>query len=279
MTKKLFKNAHLIIDAKWLAHVALFSYKDLSTKGKPIGVVFGVWKMLLERIKKLRPSRLYVAWDDRRERLYRTIRYPEYKIKRIKASQDIKTKERFYEQINELMEIFNTVALTQQLEQGLEADDLIALYCRRNPSNTNLIHSKDSDLFQLLNKNVRLYDGKSFTTYKKFTKIANCAPEQWALVKALAGCPTDNIKGIRGVGEKTAVKIIRGEYKKTLNDYRSVVEQNLPLVKLPYPGVSYKNLEITEASAVEAIDWEKLLDIFIDLDFRSLIDQVNYFLR
>ena len=134
-------------------------------------------------------------------------------------------------------------------------------------------------MFQLLNKNVRLYDGKTFTTYKKFTKTSNCTPEQWALVKALAGCPTDNIKGIRGVGEKTAVKIIRGEHKKTLNDYRSVVEQNLPLVKLPYPGISYRSLEITEASAVEAIDWEKLLDIFIDLDFRSLVDQVNYFIR
>ncbi|GAF86980.1 unnamed protein product, partial [marine sediment metagenome] len=101
-----------------------------------------------------------------------------------------------------------------------------------------------------------------------------CSPDEWVLVKALAGCDGDNVPGVKGIGPKTAVKIIRGQHKTTLSDYQDIIDKNLELVKLPFPLLSYRQFQLSSPAPLADVDWEALLEIFWELDFRSLLDRV-----
>ncbi len=96
------------------------------------------------------------------------------------------------------------------------------------------------------------------------------------MTKAIAGCSTDNVRGIKGVGEKTAIKFLKGELgKKTKtfinikNEWDTVVKRNVPLVTLPMKGavsftLSNDNLHIS-----------KFLTVFKRFDFRSFLKKEN----
>lgn len=126
-------------------------------------------------------------------------------------------------------------------EHGLEADDLIAKLVL-NPLPDFVIASQDEDLYQCLAPNVRMYKPRSNKeyTYKQFKKEWGLDPKDWAEVKAIAGCKSDNIKGIDGVGEKTAAKYLRGEKIKDallerINSNTEFIDRNFEITALPHP--------------------------------------------
>jgi 5'-3' exonuclease len=265
--------AHLVIDGKYLCYCALYSHSGLSLLGRPIGVVFGAFQQLLAHLKTLRPASVWVAWDAPTESLYRTGLHPDYKATRgDPASTVLKSREDFHGQVRELEDLFRRVGVAQDEIAGLEADDLIALYCRRNRDPVTVFAS-DNDLFQLLDSHVTLIGRKQKWNADRLRAKYGCEPGEWVTVKALAGCDGDNVPGVKGVGPKTAVKILRGQHKTTLSDYKSVIDRNLQLVKLPFPLVSYRQLELSPPTPLEKVDWEAMLDIFWELDFRSLMDR------
>ncbi len=124
---------------------------------------------------------------------------------------------------------------------GYEADDLIAVLVQR-PGN-HVIVSSDSDLYQLLNDRVTIYDpGKksSMTEYWFTEEQYDIEPSQWPMVKAIAGDTSDNVIGVPGVGIKTAIKHLRGQATAKVNArieaHAEVITRNLKLVTLPWEG-------------------------------------------
>lgn len=131
--------------------------------------------------------------------------------------------------------------------EGYEADDCIASFVRYSmpPTDTALIISTDHDMYQLLRPNVLLYNPAK---QKPYTHI--CYHQEWKIpvrlwpkVKALAGCSSDDVLGIPGIGEKTAAAYYAGTlpehhqvHAKIVAEEQDYLTQNLPLVQLPYPG-------------------------------------------
>lgn len=162
---------------------------------------------------------------------------------------------------------------------GYEADDLIASICKHalpemDDGATIIISSTDQDLYQLLQsakynekgQTVKIHlPGNTIITSLSFKEKYGISPKSWHKVKAIAGCSSDNVAGIKGVGEKTAIKYIRFELKKKAKAYQSivnnpdVVEHNLQLVTLPLPGTPKLTLVPNETTNKK---WNEVMDIY-----------------
>lgn len=129
---------------------------------------------------------------------------------------------------------------------GFEADDVIAS-CRDNlpPGDRMVIVSDDRDFYQLLSSRCAVYHPRAgrFYTANDFRREFGIKPVMWAEVKSLAGCATDDVPGMRGVGEKTAVKFFREEFRGTPKHDAIVAYNRTPgyalanrLVRLPFAG-------------------------------------------
>jgi DNA polymerase-1 len=131
------------------------------------------------------------------------------------------------------------------IQKGYEADDIIASLTELVPGNTKgVIVSSDHDLYQLLRRNVVMYmpkDRKEYTV-EDFKEEWGVDPAMWSTVKSLAGCDSDNIPGIDGVGEKTACDWVNNKIPKHHKNYQKIldncgiVKKNMPLVNLPFEG-------------------------------------------
>jgi 5'-3' exonuclease len=138
-------------------------------------------------------------------------------------------------------EILPDFGYTPIWQDGLESDDMIAGVCRSLGGRDKIIVSVDHDLFQLLDSRTKMFSPSQNRYYTDtwFQKEYGIVPKQWSLVKAIAGCSSDNVPGVVGVGEKTAIAYIRNELKqgKKFNDIESnvdLIKFNKQLVKLPH---------------------------------------------
>jgi 5'-3' exonuclease len=205
-------------------------------------VLAGICRFTLE----YQTTRVVWCFDSRRS--FRKEVLPCYKEKR---KQDAKKKD------IELQErVIHCKQLTRQLREeilpdfgyvsiwqvGLESDDMIAAVCRSLQDSQKTIISVDYDLFQLLDSKTKMFSPSRgrFYTESWFRKEYGILPKQWSLVKAIAGCSSDNVPGVTGVGEKTAISYICNKLKpssKKFNDIESnfeLIQFNKQLVKLPH---------------------------------------------
>lgn len=127
---------------------------------------------------------------------------------------------------------------------GFEADDVIASVCACVPGEIVIV-SGDGDLYQLLSDKVSFLSPRSnshIVTPSSFREKWNFEACDWWKVKALAGCDTDDVPGVPGVGEKTAVKWFNGVLPEHHAIYQrikrsqAVYKRNIPLVRLPHAG-------------------------------------------
>ena len=135
------------------------------------------------------------------------------------------------------------------MQTGYEADDLIAWLCYRRPDDYMIV-SADEDLLQLLSTTrfyaTRIWDFKKdriITEEDFLNKYGGIKPIDWAKVKAMAGCSSDNVPGIAGVGQETAIKYLHGNLKDgkakekiESAEGRQTIDRCFYLVALPYPG-------------------------------------------
>jgi hypothetical protein len=160
-------------------------------------------------------------------------------------------------------------------EKGYEADDLIAsVVDNLGEGHEAIVVARDGDYYQLLGPRCIIWNpskGKAVTA-KSFIKEYGISPSQWADVKALAGCGTDDVEGICGIGEKTAAAFLAGKLKPTSAKHRLIVRNhkiwklNLPLVRLPFEGTPVVKLR---KDKVNEKKWKQLCN---RLGFRTLQD-------
>lgn len=246
----------LILDCNYLVHRAKHVFGALEYNGSATGAIYGFLLDLLLLNQRFSTQRMVFCWDG--DYNNRTVLYPIYKMNR--ASKDLTKDElifelAFREQVKRLrQEYLQTIGFKNVFrEQGFESDDLIASVCTDLSSKVSaVIVSADRDLYQCLRPNVSMYDprSKKLVTARGFRKRYNIRPQDWAKVKAIAGCSSDNVKGVVGVGEVTALKFIRHElnkdskaYKDIKAHWKDVVLRNRKLVQLPFKDTPTFTLE------------------------------------
>ena len=198
----------LLVDTPGLIFRAFFSIRDLtSPDGIPINAVYGLMLQVLKVLRDVKPAAAAAFFDTARKS-FRAEQFEDYKANRPAAPEEL------IHQFPITIEAMQAAGWPVLLEPGFEADDLIASYAKQHTDRFKLILSGDRDMLQLLDDNtfvmiqtkgvtnVRIYTPQVFRDEYGFE------PSSFVDYKALRGDPSDNIPGVRGVGEKTAKKWI-----------------------------------------------------------------------
>ncbi len=200
----------MILDGHAIIHRAFHAIKPLHTSsGELINAVFGFTSMLLNIIEIEQPNYIAVAFD-RKGKTFRHHADTNYKATRTKTSPDL------IFQIKRIYEITRAFSIPIFSGNGFEADDILGTICEivKDKDLRTIIVSGDRDLLQLVNEKVSVHDlsggyrkSVNFTPEKVVAKYG-FAPKFIPDFKGLAGDASDNLKGVAGVGEKTARDLI-----------------------------------------------------------------------
>ncbi|MDQ2973360.1 MAG: DNA polymerase I [bacterium] len=254
-----------IIDGKSVFYRGYYAMPNLSTAdGTPTGGVYGFSAMALELIKRLKPDYVCVAWDKPKTNIRKRLEiYPGYKAGRKPAPPD------FYIQIPILHEVLRAFNWPLYELDDYEADDIMASMAKKADAaglETMLI-SSDLDMLQAVGKHTHMYAlKKGFSNIERFDVGAFEAKyginvEQFLDLKSLKGDGSDNIPGVPGVGEKTALDLLK-QYKTLDNIY-----ENLDLLKESVR----KKLEAGKESALMSKEVARLyIDAPIELDLEQM---------
>ena len=234
----------LLVDGSNVLELSSLGDKTMSSKGKRIGGIQQMLLQIKLLMKKANFRYVYVFWDPNEEGgYYRYLLNNEYKANRDKnftvdeglsdymkeynaklrsmqnylfnkkrkekTDEQKKDKEIFYEQREVLMNCFEELFVRQCLCEKVEADDLIAYYVNHKvPNERIVIMSNDRDLTQLISDDVIVYiqQKKKFINKKNHTEEMGYYYENVLLKKMICGDSSDNIKGVKGVGETTLLK-------------------------------------------------------------------------
>lgn len=219
----------VIIDGKSVFYRGYYAMPNLATKdGTPTGGVFGFATMALEVLKKLKPDYVCVAWDKPKTNIRKRLElYPAYKAGRKAPPPD------FYAQIPLLHELLEAFGWPLYELDDYEADDIMGTLAVQAASENieTLLVTSDLDMLQLVNGHVSVYALKKGLSNielfhpESFTEKYGILPSQFLDLKSLKGDSSDNIPGVPGVGEKTAVELLKSY--KTLDG----VYESLDLIK------------------------------------------------
>ena len=202
----------LLLDGHSMAYRAFFALPvgNFSTStGQPTNAVYGFTSMLINVLRDEAPSHVAVAFDVSRK-TFRTERFPEYKATRASSPPEFKG------QVDLIREVLAAMGIVSLAIEGFEADDIIATLTRQARENDVPVSivTGDRDAFQLVAPEVTvLYPVKGVSELARMTPEAveakyGLTPTQYPDFAALRGDPSDNLPGVPGVGEKTAVKWI-----------------------------------------------------------------------
>lgn len=218
-----------IIDGKSVFYRGYYAMPNLSTReGIPTGGVYGFAAMALELIKRLKPDYVCVAWDKPKTNIRKRLEmYPQYKAGRKPPPPD------FYAQIPLLHDLLKAFGWPLYELDDYEADDIMGAFAvqAKDKNVETMLITSDLDALQLVNSHTHVYAlKKGFTNIElfhpeSFTEKYGIDPEQFLDLKALKGDSSDNIPGVPGVGEKTALELIKSY--KTLDG----VYENMDLIK------------------------------------------------
>lgn len=210
----------IIIDGNSLLHRAWHALPLLTTKtGEVVNAVYGFALVFLKVLRELRPDYLAVAFDTKAP-TFRHLEFKEYKAKRTKQPEE------FYAQIFRTKQLLESFGIKYLEASGYEADDIIGTLTRVTRTCVesradlggkikNIIVSGDLDSLQLIDEQTEVYTLKKGITEtiiydKKAVKERfGLNPEQLTDFKALCGDPSDNIPGVKGIGKKTALELIK----------------------------------------------------------------------
>lgn len=275
---------YLIIDSSALGHAARFSTGGLMHGNKKTGVIFGFCKQILRISELFQTANIIFCWDGQ-DYLRKQI-YPEYKHNRNKQQMTERERiemEQAFIQFDLLhREVLPSFGFRNNFKiRGYEADDIIAYIVQEYDASFTVV-SSDQDLYQLLDF-CNMYLNKKQQVYTKddFKEEYGIEPNLWSEVKAIAGCSTDAVPGLEGVGEKSVAQYFSGQLKMTSTKYakikdaineskfdpdKSIVVRNRKLVELPMKGFPGVDL----VSDIK-IDISQFRNICTNFGFRSFL--------
>ena len=259
-----------------------------NSKGFPTNAIFGFVNMMNKIVREENPLYIIVAFD--KGKTFRHEEYDGYKDGRVQTPNELKV------QFPIAKQILTAMGIRYYEIDNYEADDIIGTfseYCNREGDYVGTIISSDKDLLQLITKDVdiKLLKQKDYVRYdeESFKKEWGIDPINIIDLKALMGDSSDNIPGVKGVGEKTALKLLH-EYKTIDGIYENIdsIKGKLREKLESDKDNAYKSYHL--ATIVKDVDMEidindckyngedtlELNKIYEDLEFYSLLKKQDY---
>lgn len=208
----------VVVDGNSLANRAFYAIPILSnSKGLITNAVYGFANMLQKLVQQEQPDYLAVAFDVSRK-VFRHEQYAEYKAQRKGMPDELR------DQMGLIKEVLHTMNIPIFEQAGYEGDDIIGTMVKwaEQQDIHSIIVTGDKDTLQLITDKTSVYLTKKGMSeldkydYDTFREVYNLVPDQIRDLKGLMGDPSDNIPGVPGVGEKTAMKL--------LHDYGTIEE-------------------------------------------------------
>ncbi|MCF6276993.1 MAG: DNA polymerase I [Candidatus Magasanikbacteria bacterium] len=295
MTNK--KEKFVIIDGNAIIHRAYHALPPFTTKaGVQVNAVYGFASMLLKVLDTIKPEYLAVSFDVAKK-TFRDDLYKEYKVKRVKTDQEL------YDQIPLVHEVVKAFDIPIYQKAGFEADDVIGTIAKdlsKKWDGQVIISSGDKDLLQLVDENIHVYlIRKGITDVVMFDEKAvkekfGFAPEMMVDFKSLKGDPSDNIPGVKGIGDKGANELLSkiGNLEKIYEQIDSLEEKGIKprTVKLLkadkemaflskklatiVTDVKGLNFKVKDAET-QTIDLEEVVALFNGFGFNSLVKRAS----
>ena len=288
----------VLLDAHAILHRAFHALPDFtSPKGEPTGALYGFTAFLIKVIRELKPDYIAAAYDLPKP-TFRHIAYDKYKAGRAKMDDSLA------KQINRSRDILKAFNVPVYSVEGFEADDILGTIVENLKSKISnlkiIVASGDMDTLQLVkNDDVVVYTLKKgindtiIYDEKAVIERYGFRPELIVDYKALKGDPSDNIIGIKGIGEKSATELIK-KYGGVENIFAKLKEEKIEaksrIIELLKGGEEEAQFSKTLAeirrdapidfslgkvSWKDGFDKEKVRPILSELGFKSLIDRLN----
>ena len=211
----------VIIDGNAIMHRAFHALPPLtSPEGEPVGAVQGFLNMLLRILEDLNPTHLVVCFD-RKEPTFRKSMSIDYQSHRPEMDDQLSP------QFPLIQKVLKAMAIPIYDKAGYEADDLIGTIANISKADNVVVVTGDKDILQLVNNKIQVYlpvKGLSVAILMFPSDVKEklgVSPEQIVDYKALVGDPSDNYKGVPGIGPKTAVDLL-SEYQSLENIYQNL---------------------------------------------------------
>ena len=258
-----------------------------NSKGFPTNALFGFVNMINKIVAEENPVYMLVAFD--KGKTFRHEKYTEYKGGRGETPDELK------KQFPIAKELLTAMGIKYYEIDNYEADDIIGTFshmCDNDPNYQGLIISSDKDLLQLISDEVemKLLKSKDYIRYNK-----DSFKEEWGIdpikvvdLKALMGDTSDNIPGVKGIGEKTALKLLQtystldGIYENIDNISGKLQEKLITDKENAYMSYDLATiytkvpLEINlDDIKYKECDKEKLISIYEDLEFYSFLKKIK----
>lgn len=275
-----------LIDGQALCYRCFFAIRALATsKGQPTNAVYGFVRIIRNILRQHRPDYMAVCFDSP-QKTRRQEKFAEYKIQRPPMPDELRSQ---IPLIKEIMKAFNVVTLEMG---GFEADDIIATLSRKlTAENLDVvIVSDDKDMYQLAGENVKFFGSKNGAVLdsRGVEDKLGFDPRRIADFIGLAGDPSDNIPGVKGIGAVNARQLIN-----EFGDLETVIK-HLERIKAPNAkerlvldqkktAMFSKELALLDTAVpikhdlkafeVRAPDRDRLFAIFQDLEFRTLAEE------
>jgi len=290
---------HLVIlDSNAVIHRAFHALPPLTAKnGEVVNAVYGFLLVFFKVMKEFKPEFVVAAFDVAAP-TFRHEKYKAYKAKRPPAPETLYSQ---IPKVKEFMESFNVPVFEKA---GFEADDIIGTIAYQVQENVPeieiIIVSGDLDTLQLINSSTKVYNlrkGVKDTVLYDESLVKEkygLTPKQILDYKALRGDPSDNIPGVTGVGEKTAIELLL-EFNNLENIYQELgqdsekakaVKRGVREKLVKYKEQAFLSKSLAEINTAVPIDfnleicrWQdfdrkKAVEILERFDFKSLIDRL-----
>jgi len=261
----------IVLDCNYLCHRAFHATGDLSYHGAATGTLFGFFQALQTLQHAWGAAHPVFCWDKgqqvKRHQLLSTYKSSRIKRHAKETDEEREARDGMITQMHRLRDHYlrELGYHNNFCQYGYEADDVIAMVLKAvHPDDEVFIISADQDLWQLLGPNRFCYNPHTsvLMTDATFRAKHGIPPQQWANVKALAGCTSDDVIGVRGVGEVYAAKWFAGTLNPNSKAYQlisnnlTIHNENLKLTRLPYPDCQPVRLK---ADKLVPDGWRKLL--------------------
>ena len=266
MTAKIAENPFILVDGSSYLYRAFHAFPPLTNSlGEPTGAMYGVLNMLKSLISQANPSYLAVVFDAK-GKTFRDDLFEQYKSHRPPMPDDLR------KQIQPLHHIIKALGIPLLVIDGVEADDVIGTLALRASQQGQkvLISTGDKDMAQLVDDNIMLINTMNNTLLDRDGVVEKYGipPELIIDYLALRGDSSDNIPGVAGVGEKTALGLLQG-----IGSMAQIYANLDKVADLPIRGA--KKLGDKLAEAKEMADLSYLLatiktDVELSLDYHQL---------
>ena len=288
----------MVIDGNALVHRSFHALPStmMTKNGEVVNAVYGFAGFLIKAIRELRPEYVVLTMD-RKEPTFRHKKFKAYKAKRVKAPQEL------YDQIPLVKELATAFDIPIFEKASFEADDLIGTIVNNVDGQVEkIILPGDMDTLQLVNEHTKVYSMSRGITESIIydenlvTTRFGITPGQMIDYKALRGDPSDNIPGVRGVGEKTAVVLLNkfktldkvyAEVKKNSKAIRSIVTSRIIDLLNEYKKEAYLSKDLATIKCdvplkfnlgktrFRTYDQEKVVEFFSRMEFKSLLPRLQ----